>query len=87
MESQKRNNKELFKEALFVDREAIYALLLCNNGLLSPIEHLMSEKEMQKVDSSGLYNNQNFPLSFVLAPSGKRNEQILLKCKKNTKFG
>ncbi|MDD6055787.1 MAG: sulfate adenylyltransferase [Helicobacter sp.] len=86
MESQKRNNKELFKEALFVDREAIYALLLCNNGLLSPIEHLMSEKEMQKVDSSGLYNNQNFPLSFVLAPSGKRNEQILLKCKKNTKL-
>lgn len=84
MESQKRNNQEkiIFENALFIDKEAVFALYLCKEGLLSPVSHLMNEEEMQEVDATGLYKGQSFPFSFVLAPSGRRNAIILQNAKK-----
>ena len=85
MESQKRNNsKEIFENALFVDKEAIFALLLCQEGLLAPVFHLMNKEEMQEVDNTGLYKGQSFPFSFILAPSGKRNSIVLKNAKKGS---
>lgn len=71
MESQRKN------KSLFIDKEAIFALLLCQEGLLHPVTHLMDEAKMLEVDKTGLYNNQSFPFSFILAPAGKRNEEII----------
>ncbi|MBX7489949.1 sulfate adenylyltransferase [Helicobacter turcicus] len=86
MESQKRNNSKesisTFKDALFVDKEAVFALLLCQEGLLAPVSHLMNEEEMQEVDATGLYKGQSFPFSFILAPSGRRNTIVLKNAKK-----
>lgn len=80
MESQKRNN---FNNTLFIDKEAVFALLLCQEGLLSPLKHLMNEQEMKEVDETGLYKGESFPFSFILAPSGKRNQEVI----KNAKSG
>lgn len=71
MELQRKN------KSLFIDKEAIFALLLCQEGLLYPVTHLMDEAKMLEVDKTGLYNNQSFPFSFILAPAGKRNEEII----------
>ncbi|MCI5968661.1 sulfate adenylyltransferase [Helicobacter sp.] len=88
MESQKRNNSQkkvkAFTNALFVDKEAVFALLLCQEGLLAPVSHLMDKEEMQEVDATGLYKGQSFPFSFILAPSGKRNAAILKNAEKGS---
>ncbi|MDA3966692.1 MULTISPECIES: sulfate adenylyltransferase [Helicobacter] len=77
MEYLKRN------KSIFIDKEAIFALLLCQEGLLYPVTHLMNEAEMNEVDSTGLYKQKSFPFSFILAPSGRRNEEVI----KNAKEG
>lgn len=64
MESPRKNN------SLFIDEEALFALFLCKEGLLAPISHLMNERQESE-------KNQIFPLSFILAPAGKRNQEIL----------
>ena len=76
MESQRKNNFK-FANALFIDKEAVFALLLCQEGLLAPVYHLMNFNEMQEVDKTGIFQGQSFPFSFVLAPSGKRNTQVI----------
>ena len=81
MESQKRNNLN-FTNALFIDREAVFALLLCQEGLLAPVYHLMNFDEMQEVDKTGIFKGQSFPFSFILAPSGRRNTQVIQHAKK-----
>lgn len=80
MESQRKNN--LSTPALFIDKEAVFALLLCQEGLLTPVNHLMNEKEMHEVDNTGLFEGQSFPFSFILAPAGKRNEQVMKESKR-----
>ena len=64
-------------KSLFIDKEALYALLLCKEGLLYPVLNLMDKNEMKEVDKTGLYKNQSFPFSFILAPSGKQNKIVL----------
>ncbi|WP_297810201.1 sulfate adenylyltransferase [uncultured Helicobacter sp.] len=78
MESQRKNNLS----TLFIDKEAVFALLLCQEGLLAPVSHLMNEKEMIEVDNTGLFEGQSFPFSFILAPAGKRNEEVMKSSKK-----
>ncbi len=63
--------------ALFIDKEAISTLALAQDGVLAPVEGLMSEAEANEVDESGIYKGQTFPFSFILAPNGKRNEEVL----------
>lgn len=77
MESLRKN------KSLFIDKEALYALLLCKEGLLYPVLDLMDEDEMNKVDKTGLYKSQSFPFSFILAPSGKQNKIILESLREN----
>lgn len=73
----KRKNR-----ALFIDKEAVSALALAKKGLLKPIEGLMGEEEAKETDRTKLYKNRTFPFSFILAPSGRRNEEVLKSAKK-----
>ncbi len=70
------------KKYLYIDKEAIATLAMAKEGLLYPVEGLMTEKEAIEVDTTGRYNGKLFPFSFILAPSGRRNEEILKNVKK-----
>ena len=76
MESQRKNR------AIYIDQEAHSTLSMAKEGILSPVEGLMNEKEAQSVDKKGEFKGKTFPFSFILAPSGKRNEHILTSTKK-----
>ena len=68
---------------LHIDKEAVATLSLLQNGLLYPAIKLMGETESKEVDKTKKYNNITYPFSFILAPSGKRNENVLTTSKKN----
>ncbi len=69
-------------KTLFVDKEAASVLELVKEGLLSPVTKLMSEAESLEVLQTGLINGQSFPFPFILAPSGKKNEEVIASLKK-----
>jgi len=71
MDSIKRNKK------LFIDEEAFITLSMMNEKLLYPVTKLMNKKEAEEVNKTSLYNGKTFPFAFILAPSGKRNEEVL----------
>ena len=64
-------------KTLFIDKEAASVLELVSEGLLFPVTKLMSESESVEVLRTGLINEQSFPFPFVLAPSGKKNEEVI----------
>ena len=64
-------------KTLFIDKEAASALELVKCGLLSPLKSLMTKSEKQSVLKTGLIDGQTFPLPFILAPSGEKNEEII----------
>ncbi|BAF69707.1 sulfate adenylyltransferase [Nitratiruptor sp. SB155-2] len=67
--------------SLFIDQEAVSTLAMVQEGLLHPVDKLMNQKEAQEVDSTKEYKGKSFPFSFLLAPSGKKNEEILRSLK------
>lgn len=71
MESKNEN------KTLFIDKEAVSALALAKEGLLHPLSGLMGSKEAAEVDATGLIDGKTFPFSFILAPSGNKNQEIL----------
>ena len=71
MGSQKRNRE------LYLDSEALATLRMCKEGILSPVDKLMNKQEAELVDKTSMYKGQHFPFSFILAPSGKRNEEVI----------
>jgi len=71
------NNK-----SLYIDTEALSTLALVKAGLISPVEGLMNEKEASSVDSTQMYKGVPFPFSFILAPTGDKNQQTLTSIKK-----
>ena len=71
---------------LYIDAEAVTTLALLKDGLLYPTASLMNEEEAISVDKTGIYNNMAYPFAFVLAPSGKRNKQVLTTIKENEKL-
>lgn len=64
-------------KTIYIDKEAASALELCNDGLLYPATHLMNKKESEEVLKTGLIDGKIFPFPFILAPSGKRNKEII----------
>ena len=68
--------------ALYIDHEAYAALALLKSGILSPVRELMNKKESDEVLQSGLFNGSSFPFPFILSPSGKTNEAILVSTQK-----
>ncbi|MEA3373266.1 MAG: sulfate adenylyltransferase [Campylobacterota bacterium] len=71
MASSKRNR------TLFIDSEAVSALSLVKAGLLKPVDRLLNQKEAAEVLKTGLLDGSTFPFPFLLAPSGKRNKEVL----------
>ena len=70
-------------KTLLIDKEAASALELVKHGLLFPVTGLMGEEESKKVYETGLIGDKTFPFPFILAPSGKRNEEVISSLKKN----
>ncbi len=62
---------------IYIDKEALSTLGLLQNGVLSPVTKLMNEQEMMEVDRTKKYKGSTFPFAFLLAPSGRRNEEVL----------
>lgn len=75
MGSPKRNNE------IHIDHEALSTLAMAKEGILSPVDKLMNRKEAAEVDKTARYKGHFFPFSFILAPSGKRNEKVLKQAK------
>ena len=67
----------LNKNKIFIDKEAWITLAMVQAGLLHPIDKLMNKKEAQIADTKKIYKNHHIPFSFILAPSGRRNEEVL----------
>lgn len=65
-------------KTLYIDQEAIATLAIAQEGILSPVTKLMNFLESKEVDETSSLDNQFFPFSFILAPSGKKNAKILL---------
>lgn len=76
-----KTNKELH-----IDLEAVATLAMVKRGLLLPVNELMDQKTAKEVDRTGLYKGRTFPFSFILAPSGKRNAQVLAGAKSGDKL-
>ncbi len=75
MTSSRRN------KSLYIDTEALSTLALVQEGLLSPVDSLMDSKTAQRVDKEKHYKGVPFPFSFILAPTGKRNSEIIKSLK------
>ncbi|MRI83729.1 MAG: sulfate adenylyltransferase [Nitratiruptor sp.] len=67
--------------SIFIDREALATLALLQEGLLAPVTKLMGSKEAREVDERKEYRGSSFPFSFIFAPAGRRNEEILQQAK------
>ena len=76
MTSSRRN------KALYIDTEALSTLALVQEGLLSPVDSLMDSKTAQRVDKEKHYKGVPFPFSFILAPTGKRNREVIQSLKR-----
>ena len=68
--------------SLYIDREAVATLAMARDGLLNPVKALMNKEEAKKVDKEGQYNGSIFPFSFVLAPAGRVNHEVLKTAQK-----
>ena len=67
----------LNKNKIFIDKEAYKTLAMVQAGLLNPIDKLMNLKEAKIADEKKEYKGEFVPFSFILAPAGKRNEEVL----------
>jgi len=68
---------------LYIDNEALSALALVQEGLISPVVSLMGSKEASLVDHQKSFDGVIFPFSFILAPRGKRNHEVLQTLQKD----
>jgi len=71
MASQKRNRQ------LFIDKQALATLSFAKEGILHPVDKLMTKKEAQEVDKTGFYKGVPFPFPFIIAPFGTKNTAVL----------
>ncbi|MBN2816732.1 MAG: sulfate adenylyltransferase [Campylobacterales bacterium] len=68
-------------KTIYIDKEAAGALELVDDKLLVPVTGLMSEKEAKSVLKTGMIGDKSFPFPFILAPSGRKNEETIPKLK------
>ena len=83
MASSKRNRPE--GKSLYIDAEALSTLALVQEGLLHPVDGLMDRKTSAEVNRTKSYQGHSFPFPFILAPRGRRNEEILTSLKPGEK--
>lgn len=71
MESIRKNRQ------LFIDKEFLATLSLAKEGILHPVDKLMSKAEAKEVEESGHFKGKPFPFPFIIAPSGDKNKAVL----------
>ncbi|MBP9491715.1 MAG: sulfate adenylyltransferase [Sulfurospirillum sp.] len=71
MESIRKNRQ------LFIDKEFLATLALAKEGILYPVDKLMSKQEAKEVEETGYYKGKPFPFPFIIAPSGDKNKEVL----------
>ena len=76
-------DNKMQNKQLYIDQEALATLGLLQEGMFFPVVKLMNEKEMYDIDKTKLYKGSSYPFPFILAPSGKRNEEVLKNLKSN----
>ena len=64
-------------KTIFIDQEAQSALELVAHGLLYPVTKLMNKRESDEISKTGMIDGKTFPFPFILAPAGKKNEEVL----------
>ena len=64
-------------KTILIDKEAASALELVKCGLLKPLTGLMTKKEKLSIINTGQINGTIFPLPFILAPAGVKNEEVI----------
>jgi len=69
------------EKRLYIDREALSTLALVQEGLLKPVDGLMGSETAARVNETKCYKNRSFPFPFILAPRGRRNEEVLKSLK------
>jgi len=70
-------------KTIYIDKEAASALELVKCGLLKPLKGLMNKTQKQDVLKNALIDGKTFPLPFILAPAGAKNEQVIKSLKKD----
>jgi sulfate adenylyltransferase len=73
-------------KSLHIDNEALATLAMARDGLLKPVTALMNSKESDEVNETGKYKGGIFPFSFILAPAGKRNHEVMKEAKQGDKL-
>ncbi len=68
-------------KTLYIDNEALSTLALVQEGLLAPVTNLMDSKDAKEVDKYHHYKGLPFPFSFILAPKGIQNEEVIKSLK------
>lgn len=71
MTSTKRN------KAIYIDTEALSSLALVQAGLISPVDGLMNKETSLEVDKNKIFKGMPLPFSFILAPGGKKNYEVI----------
>lgn len=68
--------------SLHIDCETLATLALAQEGILGPVDKLMNKEEAFIANTKGFYKNLPMPLSFILAPSGTKNQENIQSAKK-----
>jgi sulfate adenylyltransferase len=66
---------------LFIDKEALATLSLAKEGILGKVNKLMNKEEAISTNETGYYKGSPMPFSFIMAPNGRRNQEIISTCK------
>jgi len=72
--------------SIVIDVQALATLSYAQEGIFKPVDRLMSEEEAIDVENTGCYKGKPFPFPFILAPSGKKNEEVITSLKKGEKI-
>lgn len=70
-----RKNKQLY-----IDKEALATLALAKEGILGAVDKLMNKKEATQTNETGYYKGSPMPHSFIMAPNGRRNQEVISSC-------
>ena len=72
--------------SIVIDIQALATLSYAQEGIFKPVDRLMSEEEAIDVENTGCYKGKPFPFPFILAPAGKKNEEVITSLKQGEKI-
>jgi len=64
-------------KTIYIDKEAGSALELVKDKVFYPLVSLMGKETSRKVLKTGLIKDKSFPFPFILAPTGKKNQEVI----------